>query len=113
MNFTFTNPVCEVKVLRFLDLETEERVFVTGTDVSNTLLERMRVPPGGHTRATSLVTSNYFNVASLYIEFGEGVKRATGAIAALDFRICIRKLLLSPHKSSPIFSYIINSLHRR
>lgn len=91
MNFTFTNPVCEITSIRFLDLEKEERVFVTGTDASNIVLKRLRVPPGGHTRATTLETESYFNIADLFVEFGEGIKRATGALAAIDFRMCVGK----------------------
>lgn len=91
MNFTFANPVCEITSLRFLDLEKMEKVFVTGTDVFDTVLERRRVPPGGHTKPTILVLDDYFSIASLYVEFGEGDTRSTGALAAINLRMCTGK----------------------
>lgn len=80
-------------MVRFLDLEKEEVVHVSGTDESGNDLARVRVPFGGQMLATAvdLDDQNYFNVATLRIEMGDGIKRATGAVAALEYRECIGK----------------------
>lgn len=87
MNITFTKPACQVNMLRFLDIESNERVFVSAIDEFSNQLERLRVPAGGEMGASSLEPLTFFNVANLDIELGEG-KRATGALAALEFRVC-------------------------
>ena len=90
IKFRFSIPVCQIKKVRFLDIEKREKTYVTAIDSSGTRSEKVFVPPGGDSRATE-VSPNFFDVRALNIQLGNGKATGSGAVAALDLSICFGK----------------------
>lgn len=97
----FRDPVFQVVSLRFLDVEGKDKAQVRGQGVYTRNFPVVRVPPGGHRKATQVYPPSFNNVRALRISF-----RGAAALSSMDIAICRRKYSIKYRHQPFIITFI-------